>query len=94
MKIRLTRDAWLQAGFNALDRHGYEAVSAQALARRLNVTRGSFYHHFTSRQEFVDHLLGRWERQYTLDVISAARGASDPLATLQRYIITILRHER
>ena len=91
MKIRLTRDSWLQAGFLALDRVGYEAVSAQALARRLNVTRGSFYHHFASRQDFVDQLLGRWEAEYTVGVISAARGAADPLARLQRYIAVVAK---
>ena len=91
MKIRLTQDCWLQAGFNALDKVGYEAASAQALARRLNVTRGSFYHHFASRQDFVDQLLGRWEAQYTVDVISAARGAADPLARLQRYVAVVAK---
>ncbi len=91
MKIKLTQESWLQAGFKALDKHGYEAVSAQALARRLNVTRGSFYHHFASRQEFVDQLLGRWEAEYTLDVISEAQGAADPLAKLQRYIAVVAK---
>lgn len=91
MKIRLTRDTWLQAGFNALDKYGYEAVSAQAMARRLNVTRGSFYHHFASRQDFVDQLLGRWEAEYTVDVISEAHGAADPLARLQRYIAVVAK---
>ncbi len=91
MKIRLTRDCWLQAGFNALDKQGYEAVSAQALARRLNVTRGSFYHHFASRQDFVDQLLGRWEAEYTVDVIGEAHGVADPLARLQRYIAVVAK---
>lgn len=91
MKIRLTRDSWLQAGFHALDKYGYEAVSAQALARRLNVTRGSFYHHFASRQDFVDQLLGRWETEYTVDVISAAHGVADPLARLQHYIAVVAK---
>ncbi len=91
MKIRLTRDSWLQAGFKALDKVGYEAVSAQALARRLNVTRGSFYHHFVSRQDFVDQLLERWEKEYTLDVISEAHGAADPLTRLQIYIAVVAK---
>ncbi|WP_157778721.1 TetR/AcrR family transcriptional regulator [Massilia violaceinigra] len=91
MKIRLTRDSWLQAGFHALDKYGYEAVSAQALARRLNVTRGSFYHHFASRQDFIAQLLGRWEVEYTVDVISEAHSAADPLAMLQRYIAVVAK---
>ena len=91
MKTRLTRDVWLQAGFEALDRDGYEAMSAQAMARRLNVTRGSFYHHFPSRQAFVEQLLCRWEAEYTLDVLAEAHAATDALAGLQRYIAIAAR---
>lgn len=83
---RLTREAWLRAGFEALDRHGHGAVSAQALARRLNVTRGSFYHHFSNRGEFVQSLLQRWEHDYTLAVLAEARVTAQPMARLQRYV--------
>jgi len=83
---KLTRDAWLQAGLEALDRQGYQAVSAQALARRLNVTRGSFYHHFASRADFVEQLLRRWELDYTVVVLADARAAGEPAAQLQRYV--------
>ena len=66
-------------------------MSAQAMARRLNVTRGSFYHHFASRQAFVEQLLCRWEAEYTLDVLAEAHAAPDPLAGLQRYITIAAR---
>ena len=91
MKTKLTRDAWLQAGFEALDRYGYEATSAQALARRLNVTRGSLYHHFASRQDFVQQLLHRWEVDYTVDVLTEANAATEPFDKLQRYIAIAAR---
>lgn len=55
------------------------------------MTRDSFYHHFASRQDFVDQLLGRWEAHYTVDVISAAHGAADPLVRLQRYVAVVAK---
>ncbi|RAS38676.1 TetR/AcrR family transcriptional regulator [Paraburkholderia bryophila] len=61
----LTRDQWISAGFDALDQEGYLGVSAERLARRLNVTRGSFYHHFRSKEDFVRILLVQWESDYT-----------------------------
>lgn len=88
---KLTREAWLKAGFEALDVRGHEAVSAQALARRLNVTRGSFYHHFASKNEFVELLLKRWERDYTVDVLTDVRSLTDPASRLQRYITIAAR---
>lgn len=83
---KLTRERWLQAGLAALDGQGQEAVSAQALARRLKVTRGSFYHHFASRRDFVAQLLQCWEHQYTTAVLAQARAAGDPQAQLQCYV--------
>ncbi|KVZ05151.1 TetR/AcrR family transcriptional regulator [Burkholderia ubonensis] len=61
----LTRDHWIAAGFDALGRDGHAGVSAERLARRLNVTRGSFYHHFRNREAFVRALLDEWESDCT-----------------------------
>jgi AcrR family transcriptional regulator len=88
---KLTAERWLQAGFEALDAQGHEAVSAQALARRLCVTRGSFYHHFASRRAFVAQLLQRWEDEYTSAVLAAAQAAGGPQAQLQRYVAIAAR---
>lgn len=54
---KLTRDDWIEAGLKTLDLEGYTAISGERLARRLNVTRGSFYHHFRSREDFMRALL-------------------------------------
>ena len=50
---RTTRTRWIEAGFELLDMYGADGVSAERLARRLNVTRGAFYHHFSSRNDYV-----------------------------------------
>ncbi|MBY4723074.1 TetR/AcrR family transcriptional regulator [Burkholderia contaminans] len=82
----LTRNDWIAAGFDALDGEGYAGISAESLARRLNVTRGSFYHHFRNREDFVRTLLTAWEDDYTARMLAYAaegRGAGD---TLARYL--------
>ena len=81
--MKLTRSDWILAGFQALDDEGFQGVSAERLARRLNVTRGSFYHHFDSRDAFVHALLAAWEADYTGRMLAHAaqgRGAQDILA--------------
>jgi AcrR family transcriptional regulator len=52
----------------------------------LNVTRGSFYHHFKNRADFVRRLLERWEEEYTTAVLADACLVPDPMGRLQRYI--------
>ena len=45
----LDATAWIEAAFDALADGGIEAVRVDPLAKRLGVTRGSFYWHFTDR---------------------------------------------
>jgi AcrR family transcriptional regulator len=48
-----------------LESEGFVALTAAGLSDRMGITRGSFYHHFTSFDEFVDRLLEYWEERYT-----------------------------
>jgi AcrR family transcriptional regulator len=48
-----TRTDWVQAGQALLVDGGIEAVKLQRLTERLNVTTGSFYHHFRNLDEFL-----------------------------------------
>ncbi|CAB3769482.1 TetR family transcriptional regulator [Burkholderia paludis] len=82
----LTRDDWIAAGFDALDGEGYTGISAESLARRLNVTRGSFYHHFRNREDFVRTLLSVWEDDYTARMLAYAAGGRGAGDTLARYL--------
>lgn len=83
---KLTRASWIQAGLELLDLAGHGAVSAERMARRLNVTRGSFYHHFAHKAAFVDALLERWAHDYTEAVIQAANREGDAQGRLRRYV--------
>lgn len=82
----LTRNDWIAAGFDALDTEGYAGISAESLARRLNVTRGSFYHHFRNREDFVRTLLGAWEDDYTARMLAYAADGRNAGDTLTRYL--------
>lgn len=82
----LTRNHWVAAGFDALDQVGHTEVSAESLARRLNVTRGSFYHHFRNREDFVRTLLAAWEEEYTERMLAHAVQGRSAGETLKRYL--------
>ncbi len=82
----LTRDHWIAAGFDALDHDGDAGISAERLARRLNVTRGSFYHHFRSRNDFVHALLAAWETDYADRMLAHAAAGRSLEEVLERYL--------
>ena len=69
---------------------GIGAVSVNDLARQLGVSRGSFYHHFTDREDLLQELLRYWEGEWTVQVREDVRvlrlGPSQTLLALARTI--------
>lgn len=83
---RNNRIRWITAGLRLLDENGAQGISIERLARRLDVTRGSFYHHFANRAEFVHALLDEWENDYTVRVLSSITDCDDVRERLRRYL--------
>lgn len=82
---RLDRDAWIDAGLDAFEAGGVEAIAVVPIARSLGVTRGSFYWHFASREELLAAVVARWEHAHSdavLDAVQAVPDAHDRLVAL------------
>jgi AcrR family transcriptional regulator len=80
---QLDRDAWIRAGLDTLERGGVAAVAVVPIARELGVTRGSFYWHFTSRDELLAAVLERWERDHSDAVLDELEAIADPRERLR-----------
>ena len=80
----LKAEDWVEAERAAMAEGGIEAVAVEPLARRLGVTKGSFYWHFKDRRALLEATLGRWEKESTEARISAGRRISDPRERLIR----------
>jgi AcrR family transcriptional regulator len=57
---------------------GLEAVAVEPLARRLGVSKGSFYWHFANREALIKATAVRWEEIRTVEVIEALAPVTDP----------------
>jgi AcrR family transcriptional regulator len=75
---RLSASDWTRAALDALTRGGVEAVRVDALARRLRITRGSFYWHFKDRDALLTAALEEWERICTTEVIEMLDAVDRP----------------
>jgi AcrR family transcriptional regulator len=64
-KPRLTRQDWIDAAIEQLALAGIGAVTVDRLASNLNITRGSFYHHFADREELLREMLKHWAERWT-----------------------------
>jgi AcrR family transcriptional regulator len=70
MTNRLTAQDWIDFALKTLARDGFQALKADILARRLGVSRGSFYWHFAELRTFHAQVVGHW-RQLATDAIIA-----------------------
>jgi AcrR family transcriptional regulator len=57
---RVTREQYFLAALAILGEQGPEALSLSVLCERVGVTKGSFYHHFTSMAELHHGMLEHW----------------------------------
>jgi AcrR family transcriptional regulator len=69
-KQRLTKEDWIAAGFRALAKGGHAALRAEAIARDLKTTKGSFYWHFKDLSAYKTALLSFWSDQATGSIIN------------------------
>ncbi len=71
---------------------GIEGVAVEPLARKLGVTKGSFYWHFEDRAELLTSLLESWEVRGTERIIHEVDDTCDePVDRLQHLARTIFQ---
>jgi len=79
---------WSRAALDSIAEGGVEQVTVEGLARRLGVTKGSFYWHFVDRTALVVSALDLWEQLGTLDIIDQLQRVRDPKARLRALFAT------
>ena len=89
---RLSADDWAQAALDLIAEQGVAAVAVEPLARRLGVTKGSFYWHFPSREALLQAALERWESVEQEAVFGALERVPDPRERL-RALFQMVAHE-
>jgi len=93
---QLQKEEWLRAGLKALDQNGADHVKIIKLCEQLNVTKGAFYHWFTSKKDFDFALLQFWQNAFTqqfIELSNSGGNAKDKLALLVRQCIEGLHKE-
>ncbi|KRG70135.1 TetR/AcrR family transcriptional regulator [Pseudoxanthomonas dokdonensis] len=89
---RLSADDWAQAALDLIAEQGVAAVAVEPLARRLGVTKGSFYWHFPSRDALLQAALERWEVVEQENVFGSLEQVPDPGERL-RALFQLVGHE-
>jgi AcrR family transcriptional regulator len=83
LEPKLGRQDWIETGLVVLAESGMEAVRVEPLAKRMGVTKGSFYWHFKDRNDLLDAILTQWVEIDTNSIIERVnRLDADPKTKL------------
>ena len=89
---RLSAADWAQVALDVIAEQGVAAVAVETLARRLGVTKGSFYWHFPSRDALLQAALERWEAVEQESIFGSLEQVADPRERL-RALFQLVGHE-
>jgi AcrR family transcriptional regulator len=85
-RVLLSKQDWVEAAIKALGISGFDGVAVEPLARRLGVSKGSFYWHFRELRELVAAVLETWKTRAFDNVIHELESISDPRRRLAALI--------
>ncbi|MBT3142610.1 TetR/AcrR family transcriptional regulator [Phaeobacter gallaeciensis] len=69
-RLRGSETLWLDAASDLLCEAGIDAVKIMPLAKRVGLSRPSFYWHFKDREALLDAMVQRWEAKNTDGLIT------------------------
>ena len=77
---RGSQEGWLEAAYDALLESGVESVKILPLAKRLSLSRTSFYWFFKDREELLGALIARWRDKNTGNLVRQSEAYAETLA--------------
>ena len=77
---RGSQEGWLEAAYGALLESGVDSVKILPLAKRLNLSRTSFYWFFKDREELLAALVARWRDKNTGAIVRQSEAYAESVA--------------
>jgi AcrR family transcriptional regulator len=92
---RLGQQDYFDVALDILGKQGHEALTIAVLCEVLDVSKGSFYHHFGGWPGFMEALLTYWEQVSAVQVAEMASRVDDPHARsgLLRNMGLVVNHD-
>jgi len=81
---RDTKTIWLEEGLKILATKGPGALSIERLTLAAGKTKGSFYHHFSGREQYIGALLEYHEKNSIDEIIEVTSEGADSRARLKK----------
>ena len=87
-RVTLSAEDWEREALELIAEQGVQALAIEPLARRMGITKGSFYWHFSSRESLLEQSLSRWEEHDSRNLNTALGKIDHPRDRL----VSFFRH--
>ena len=84
-RVTLSAEDWEKEALELIAEQGVQAVAVEPLARRMGITKGSFYWHFSSREALLEQALNRWEEHDSRNLSKALGEIDHPRDRLESF---------
>jgi len=92
MATKSTRDHLIDTGLKLMHSNGYNATGLTEILKEADVPKGSFYHHFGSKEHFAAAALERYTTREAEHAASVLVGSKmPPLKRLKRYFMDLVK---
>jgi TetR/AcrR family transcriptional repressor of nem operon len=92
MTAKSTRDHLIDTGLKLMHQQGYNATGLTEILKAADVPKGSFYHHFGSKEDFAAAALERYTAREAEHAASVLIGSKmSPLQRLKRYFTDLVK---
>ncbi|RJP59444.1 MAG: TetR/AcrR family transcriptional regulator [Ignavibacteriales bacterium] len=92
--IKVKSEDWIKKGIELFSQGGIEALNVEKMAKILNCTKGSFYHHFKSREDYIDQILEYYYKSRKNMLDSMGKLYNNPVEKLSRVLIGVFKNPR
>lgn len=80
--MRKQKEDWLETGLQVLVEAGKTGLTIERMTGTLDVTKGSFYHHFKSMNDFERQIIEYWANQYLSTTVGYPQDPAEGLKLL------------
>lgn len=87
-----TRAAIIEAGLNLFEVAGYYGTSISAITEKAGITKGGFYHHFSSKEDLLELYHYEYWINYSAAVKQVMQLGGEPNQLLSKLIFVMVDH--
>ncbi len=92
--VKVKSEDWIKKGIELLAQGGIEALNVEKMAKSLNCTKGSFYHHFKSREDYINQILEDYYNSRKNMLENMGKLYNNPVEKLSRVLIGVFKNPR